>query len=136
MPHFYEKAALLEGQEVVDGANCVRLVQSYSKVGLAALWRSGVRVLDSRGLRVGTVIATFDKFGRYANQNRGNHAAFFVGLGATDPKTGKPGSIIVIEQFKGLHRIQRRAIRARVKTKAEGGLYSDSDNATTFYVVE
>ncbi len=136
MPHIYPDAAKLQAKPKVGQGDCVELVQHHTPVGWTGHWRPWVRVLDAGFIRVGTVIATFSKRGHYPNRATGNHAAFFMGMGPLDPKTGRPSYIVVMDQWKKKGNISERKIYALGKSKEEGGRYDDSDNAETFWVVE
>lgn len=136
MPHVYADVLKLHNQPKVGNGDCVELVQKFTKVGWTGKWRPWVRVLDAGFVRVGTVIATFDKQGRYPSNAAGNHAAFFVGMGPLNSKTGQPSYIVVMDQWKVKRDVHERKIYARGKSKAEGNIYDDSDNADMFYVVE
>lgn len=135
MPHIYPDVRKLEGKPLIGDGNCVALVQQLTDVGWTGSWRPMVRVLDAGYIRVGAVIATFDKYGRYANRPRGNHAALFLGMGPLDMKTGRPSYILVMDQWKTKAAVGARKILPREKLKADGGIYEDSDNAETFWVV-
>ena len=71
------------GQAVGSG-QCVALVQAADpSVGLTATWRQGDAVQGNASLSPGTVIATFDQNGRYANATDGSsHAAIYLGQNA------------------------------------------------------
>ncbi|MEV4781460.1 BPSL0067 family protein [Burkholderia sp. LMU1-1-1.1] len=97
MPHIYNDVQKLEGKPVVGNGDCVALVQALTDVGWTGSWRPWVRVIDAGYIRVGTVIATFDKNGRYPNKPTGNHAGFFLGMGPFDSRTGCPEYIVVME---------------------------------------
>ena len=60
---------------------CVALVQAARpEVGLTRAWAPGAPVQGGTGLTPGTVIATFDASGRYANATDGtSHAAIYLG---------------------------------------------------------
>lgn len=135
MPHIYPDAPKLQGSPKVGNGDCVELVQKITDVGWTGSWQPWIRVLDAGYIRVGTVIATFNKHGRYANNPRGNHAAFFMGMGPLDPKTGRPQYFLAMDQWKTKLDIRQRRILPRGKSKEEGGIYDDSDNADTFWVV-
>jgi hypothetical protein len=135
MPHIYHDAHQLEGKLRVGNGDCVALVQAYTAVGWTGSWRPWVRVLDAGYIRVGTVVATFDNNGRYPNKPTGNHAAFFMGMGPLDPKTGRPQYFLAMDQWKTKLDIHERKILSRGKSTAEGGSHDDSDNADTFWVV-
>lgn len=134
--HIYSQASSLQNKRPIGNGDCVPLVQHYTKVGNTKTWRQGLRVIDSVHLSPGTVIATFEN-GVYPSRESGNHACFFLSYGDIDPSTGRPLFINVMDQFK--HRkpfvIKTREIHSRGKSKSEGGIYSDSDNADTYYVV-
>jgi len=69
-----------QGQAVGTG-QCVALVQAADPaVGLARTWTQGGQVQGNTNLQPGTVIATFDSAGRYANALDGSsHAAIYLG---------------------------------------------------------
>jgi hypothetical protein len=138
MPHVYREVAKLQGADKVDGGECVRLVQHFTKVGHTTTWRMGERVLDARTIPIGTVIANFTKQGRWPGLPKGNHAAFFMGFGPLGPD-GKPTAIYVMDQWTGPKKPKisaRSILRRGSKRKSEGNFYDDSDNAEHFYVVK
>jgi hypothetical protein len=135
MPHIYPDAPKLQGLPKVGNGDCVELVQHFTDVGWTGSWHPWIKVLDAGYIRIGTVIATFNKYSRYANNPRGNHAAFFMGMGPLDLKTGRPRYFLVMDQWKNKTMIGQREILPRDKLKEDGGLYDDSDNAETFWVV-
>lgn len=136
MPHIYNDIHSLVGKPLVGGGDCVLLVQSLTDVGHTTKWHGWVRVLDAGYIRVGTVIATFNKFGRYLSLPTGNHAAFFAGMGPIDRKTGRPEYFWAVDQWKGLPAIRKHKIYDLSQFKNVAGGYSDSQNADTFWVVE
>lgn len=71
------------GQSVGSG-QCVALVQAADPgVGLTWTWAQGAQVQGNSSLVPGTVIATFDGNGRYANATDGSsHAAIYLGQNA------------------------------------------------------
>ena len=135
MPHIYYDTPKLQGAQKVGDGDCVELVQKFTTVGWTGRWQPWIKVLDAGYIRIGTVIATFNKKKRYANQKRGNHAGFFMGMGPLDPKTGRPKYILVMDQWNDKRMIGMREIYPRAKLKEDGGEYDDSDNAETFWVV-
>ncbi len=71
------------GQAVGTG-QCVALVQAADpSVGLTATWHQGDSVQGNTALAPGTVIATFNQNGQYANATDGSsHAAIYLGQNA------------------------------------------------------
>lgn len=69
-----------QGQAVGTG-QCVALVQAADPaVGLTRTWTQGGQVEGNTSLQPGTVIATFDSAGHYANALDGSsHAAIYLG---------------------------------------------------------
>ena len=136
MPHIYNDVHKLEGKPPVGDGDCVALVQTLTDVGWTGSWRPWVRVIDAGYVRVGTVIATFDKHGRYPNSPTGNHAAFFLGMGPLDIRTGRPDYILIMEQWKGLKRIKQRALYEKGRLAHIPGGLSDSNAFDNFWVVQ
>lgn len=136
MPHIYNDVHKLEGKPPIGDGNCVALVQELTDVGWTGSWRPWVRVIDAGYIRVGTVIATFDKHGRYPNRPTGNHAGFFLGMGPLDSKTGRPDYFVIMEQWKGLAVIKQRAIYAKGRLAHIPGGLSDSNIYDNFWVVQ
>lgn len=136
MPHIYRDARKLEHQAKVDGGQCVRLVQHFTDVGPTSTWRQGARVLDETVIEEGTVIANFNRQGRWPSKSKGNHAAFFVEFGPRGPD-GKPMWIVVQDQWTSKADIHMRRIERRgPKLHDEGNRFDDSDNAEHFYIVK
>jgi hypothetical protein len=135
MPYVYAKAAEVEAKPKVGDGNCVALVQQFTKVGHTSSWRPAENVMEATHIPLGTVIATFDGQGKYPNNKKGNHAALFLGFGPTSQKTGKPTFIRVMDQWKTKKEIRSRGIYPRGKSRAEGNIFDDSDNAGTMFVV-
>ena len=136
MPHIFSEVHTLEGSPPVGNGNCVALVQKFTGVGWTGNWRPWVKVLDAGYIRVGTVVATFDKQGRYANRPTGNHAAFFVAMGPLDSKTGRPQYVEVVDQWKGRGIIKRLKIYPKGRFNHLAGGLDDSNNAESFWVVQ
>ena len=136
MPHIYNDVHKLVNQPLVGTGDCVALVQKLTDVGWTGGWRPWVRVLDAGYIRVGTVIATFDKHGRYPNKPTGNHAAFFVAMGPLDSKTGRPQYFVAVDQWKGQPVIKQHKIYPLGQFSHIAGGFSDSQNADTFWVVQ
>ncbi|NYE62548.1 hypothetical protein FHW58_003767 [Duganella sp. 1224] len=136
MPYIYPQAATLERQPKVGTGDCVELVRYYADVPDHRIWTAGARVLDNKNVAPGTAIATF-VHGRYPNNDKGNHAAFFL-------RHGAPGDgFWVIDQWKdGNGRGKKPRISARyikslhMKLRPDGSFPRASDNADAFYVIE
>lgn len=130
----------LEGRKPFRDGECVALVQETTNVGHTSRWRPGPRVVDLHYLNPGTVIANFvfDKKGKGRFPNRhGYHAALFMEFGGRGQASGKPMSILVMDQWRGRQSraVGARPILSRGKSHAEGNPNNDSDNADQFYVV-
>jgi hypothetical protein len=91
-PYIYPRAEKLAGKDMVGSHECVVLIQTFAAVPLAATWTAGDKVAGNTLIHPGTAIATFWD-GKYPNQKRGNHAAFYL---SQDAK-----GIWVIDQWKG-----------------------------------
>lgn len=135
MAHVYPEVKTLEKHSLVGDGNCVALVQKLTDVGHTSHWRPQVRVMDSRNIAPGTVIATFED-GRYPNRHTGNHAAFYLYSGPNSMKTGKPAYIVVMDQWKRKGQVSARSIYPKARSLSLGLTYDDSDNAEMFYVVK
>ena len=61
---------------------CVALVEAAAGTPRAVNWK-GADVKGNTSIKVGTIIATFDKSGRYPNKSTGNHAAIYMGQNAS-----------------------------------------------------
>lgn len=125
-PFVYAKVDTLVGKPLVGSKSCAVLVQYYVNPGLARTWTEGLYVKGNGAkIKKGTAIATFVD-GKYPNKSSGNHAAFYL---SQDAK-----GIWVVEQFKGLTKIQKRHLR--FKGKASDGSYVDpSNNGDAFSVI-
>lgn len=121
MPHIAAPPYRHEGKAYGDG-HCVALVRSLTGLPATSHWRRGDPV-HGASLEPGTVIATFDRNGRYANaMDQSSHAA--VLLGQHDD-----GSITVYDQWLEQPPHQR-VIRNR---KGVGHAVND---ASKYYTVE
>jgi hypothetical protein len=98
LAHIYQKVNTLEKHALIGDGNCVALVQKLSDVGHTSSWKPGERVLDSKNILPGKVIATFEN-GRYPNRHTGDHAAFYLDSGPKSMKTGKPACIVMMGQW-------------------------------------
>lgn len=125
-PFVYAKVDSLVGKPLVGSKSCAVLVQYYVNPGLARTWKEGI-VVKGNGdkIKKGTAIATFVD-GKYPNKATGNHAAFYH----SQDKNG----IWVVEQFKGLSKIQKRHLK--FKGQKDDGSYKDpSNNGDAFSVI-
>jgi hypothetical protein len=120
---------------LIGDGNCVTMVQKLTDVGHTSSWKPGERVLGSKNISPGTVIATFEN-GRYPNRHTGNHAAFYLYSGPNSMKTGKPAYIVVMDQWGRKGHVSARSIMPKTRTLSIGLHYDDSDNAAMFYVVK
>jgi hypothetical protein len=78
---------------------CAAIAQENVKgIGLTSEWKAGVHLMTFPNIPKGTVIATFDKDGKYPNKRHGNHVAIF--LEYVKDKGGKIVGIIVLDQWK------------------------------------
>jgi hypothetical protein len=135
MAHVYPEVMALEKHSLIGDGNCAALVQKLTNVGNTSRWRPAERVLDSRGITPGTVIATFED-GRYPNRHTGNHTALYLYSSPNNPKTGKPAYIVVMDQWKRKGQVAARSIYPKARSLSVGLTYDDSDNAEMFYVVK
>ncbi|HEX9173866.1 MAG TPA: BPSL0067 family protein [Telluria sp.] len=131
----------LQGNRPIGDGDCVDLVQKLTSIGHTSRWQRGPRVVEMAFLNPGTVIANFvpDGRGGWKFPNRhGSHAAFFVEF-AGRFLNGRQAGIVVMDQF--VNRVPKNEVRARpipswgMKSKAEGNMYSDADNADQYFVV-
>ncbi|GAC1487721.1 MAG: hypothetical protein NVS2B11_13250 [Acetobacteraceae bacterium] len=108
------------GQKVGTG-ECVSLAQAANPgIGLTRTWVQGAPVEGNTGLAPGTVIATFDGQGKYANAVDGSsHTALYLGQNAD--------GLIVEDQWKGRS--------AHVHTLPWHGAASPASTGSAFYVV-
>lgn len=123
----------LENTKPVGDGECVRIVQHFAKATSTSMWQPGTRVLDTAKIPPGTAIATFSgPTARYRNAH-GNHAALFMSAGPVGAD-GKPGYIVVMDQWKGRN-IKARTIMRYSPEQAKAQGVQDSDNAEAFYVI-
>jgi hypothetical protein len=87
----------------VGNGQCVALARAVQpSLGSTATWTAGASVQGNTALPVGTVIATFDHSGHYANATDGSsHAAVYLGQDASglqvlDQWAGKEASVRTI----------------------------------------
>lgn len=82
--------------EVVDNGHCMRHVQVVAGVPHSSELRKGAKVRGTALIPVGTIIATFDATGCYANATDGSsHIAIYLGqdeegIEVTDQWVGQP----------------------------------------------
>ncbi len=101
---------------------CVEFVKAVTLAPQTSAWKKGDAVKANMDLAPGTAIATFDQTGKYPNHSTGNHAAIYLSQDAA--------GINVVEQYKGLEKVQRRHIMFRQ------GLGSPSNDGDAFSVIE
>lgn len=108
------------GGDPVGSGHCVALVQHAAGAPATAHWRRGQQVRGNYVER-GTVIATFNDAGRYANDTQGgSHAALFL----EETEHG----LRVIDQWLG-RRPEERTIRWK------NGVGQAVDDGDRYYVV-
>lgn len=108
----------------VSTGSCASLVQHYTRVGPAKLWRQGESVRGNATIKRGTAIATFVN-GRYPNEKHDNHAALYV---SQDSK-----GIRVVDQWDG------REAGERVLTfqgEKDGSWIDPSNNGDAMSIIE
>lgn len=136
-PWVYPGVYTLPGSPLVRGGECVGLVQEYAiGLGHTSTWRQGERVVETRHLQKGTVIANFDGNGRWPGKMHSNHACFFWEYGPRSMMTGLAMSIWVVEQFVAswVTKVQVRELRCQGKWKS-GEWVDISNNGDAFFVV-
>lgn len=136
--YIYEAAGSLENKPKVRDGECVALVQVYAEAPHSSNWKQGERVVESRGLRAGTAIATFVN-GRFPRaQALRRHAAFFLRYGPRDA-SGNAVYFWVIEQYNHppIKKIQARQLKMRAGAqRADGSWPEASNNPDAFFVIE
>lgn len=135
--YVYEGVTALENKPKVRDGECVALVQEYTDALNSKQWRAGERVIESRGLRPGTAIATFVN-GRFPSGTMHRHAAFFLRYGPRD-SSGNCVNFWVIEQYNNppIPRIQARTLKVKFGGQRPDGSWPDmSNNASAFFVIE
>lgn len=121
MPHLASLLDHYHGKPYGDG-HCVALVRALSSLPATTHWRRGDPVSGSN-LAPGTIVATFNHHGRYANDTGGaSHAAVLLA-------EHEDGSITVFDQWLGQDPHQR-VIRNR------NGAGHAVDDSSRFYAVE
>lgn len=107
----------------LGSGQCVALVTALNPgIGSTAHWVCGEAVRGNTGLQPGTVIATFDRSGRYANATDGSsHAAVYLGQNER--------GIQVLDQWSG-----RPAGLRTIRWTNPGG--AAADTGTAFRVVD
>jgi hypothetical protein len=133
----YPGVHTLPGTPLVRGGECVGLVQEYTiGLGNTSTWRQGERVVETRDLQKGTVIANFDNHGRWPGKKHSNHACFFWDYGPRNMTTGIATSIFVVEQFIAsfVTKVQIRELHCHGHWKS-GEWIDPSNNADAFFTV-
>lgn len=120
MTYIYADAKKLIGNPLVDDGNgnykgeCVSLVKKYViALPQTSKWKMGDRVRGSK-ISEGTIIATF-----FNGKTYNGHAAFYISQDGD--------GVTVVEQYKGLQKIQTRKIRFKGKSNAKDGV-NDGDS--------
>ena len=118
--------AYVDAKTLVGNGQCVTLVHAVTTIPPSSAWQQGVQVKGAKNILPGTIIATFDKNGRYGNHTDGrSHAAIFL--------LEIPGSgIMVIDQWKG--RTSQPAHKRLIRFHDGKGL--PVDDGSQFYVVQ
>ena len=123
----------------LDNGQCARLVQVLTDVGLTARWQRGPKVLDSRHLLPGTVIANFkvvDGKPKYPNEHGYHSALFHQFEGRRVIANGLPCEFSMIDQWTGKAPGTRGvAILPPWFKKANPKHDTPSNRADEFYVV-
>jgi hypothetical protein len=127
MEYVFLGAAGLQRKPKVGNGECVALIRRYTKAGWTGRWRQGAAVMNNRTIRAGTAIATFEK-GRWPLRSNHKHAAFFL--------RHDPEGFWVIDQYKNRPLIQSRLIKVSSESERAGSLYTPSNDAGKFYVIE
>lgn len=136
-PWVYPGVDRLPGSPLVRRGECVGLVQEYAiGLGSTTSWRQGERVVETRNLQRGTVIANFNEKGRWPGKAHSNHACFFWAYGQRSQTTGVAMSIFVVEQFVASYvkNVQVRELRCQGKWKS-GEWIDISNNTDAFFMV-
>ncbi len=106
-PFAYTKVNSLEGKPKVFKGSCAGLVQWYTRVGLAKIWREGIAVKGNGSkIKKGTTVATFVN-GRYPNKPFGKHAALTISQSTR--------GVYVMDQWKSKPTIGKRLMRFKGK---------------------
>lgn len=119
MTYLFASAKDLVGKPIVDDGHgnykgeCVSLIKKNIKMPQTSKWKAGVMVRGGN-IKEGTVIATF-----FDGKSYQGHAAFYL----SQDKDG----ITVVEQYKGLQKIQTRKIRFKGKSNSKDGV-NDGDS--------
>ena len=120
MPYILSTAKDLAGKPIVDDGKgnykgeCVSLVKKNINIPQTTKWKAGILVRGGQNIKEGTVIATF-----FDGQSYKGHAAFYLSQDAD--------GITVVEQYKGLQKIQTRKIRFKGKSDTKDGV-NDGDS--------
>jgi hypothetical protein len=110
---------------IIDNGHCMRHVQIVAGVPHSSRLRRGLRVRDVEDVPPrGTVIATFDAAGRYANATDGSsHIAIFL--------ERRSDGLRVVDQWRGrAGGVGERTIPFRL------GRGSPADDADAYYIAE
>lgn len=78
----------LVGNPLVGSGECVALIQRYfPAIGNTRTWKAGQRVVESRDIKIGTVIGTMVE-GEWPGLAHGNHVGLFGGVNGRSIQTG------------------------------------------------
>lgn len=119
MPYIYSDAKNLIGKPITDDGKgnfkgeCVSLVKKNIVMPQTSKWKAGILVRGSN-IKEGTVIATF-----FDGKSYKGHAAFYLSQDGD--------GLIVVDQYKGLQKIQQRRIRFKGKSDTKDGV-NDGDS--------
>jgi hypothetical protein len=114
-------------RQLVGNGQCVSLIHAVTVIPAASVWHQGAQVKDNKGLLRGTIIATFDSNGRYANSTNGtSHAAIFLYQSSA--------GLVVIDQWKGHISVQDHPPQQRTIYFKHSG--QKVDQGDQYYVVQ
>ncbi|WP_157201823.1 BPSL0067 family protein [Massilia sp. Root335] len=133
----YSNPQALVGMPLVGLGECVAMIQRYfPSIGNTRTWKAGQRVVESKDIKIGTVIGTMVD-GKWPGLSHGNHVGIFGGVESRSIQTGFMTSFVIVEQFihSNVKAIQARVLHA--KGIGPNGRYSDpSNNASAFFIIE
>jgi hypothetical protein len=133
-PFIYPSVLQLDGKKKVMDGECAKLIQWYMErigkpVGTTDYWIDGGPVTyrgRAPAVKLGTAIATFNKFGRYDGNPHGNHVAFYL--------SHNSDGLLVMEQYASAPSIQQRRLPFLGKNR-DGTYINPSNNGSAFSVL-